>query len=357
MSDTGGAPADGGNAPVIEGAAGSPGADLGTVKEPVSPLGGPPPAPAPAPKPEVAPAPKVTDSNPVPAAPRSAAEVALDPAAPKPVAPATWPEDWRTQIAGDNKKAITKLERIKAPQELLNSYLSLEQQLSSGLYTKKLPTHATEAELAEYRKSNNVPADWKEYDTNLNNGIVFGEADKPMVESWLQFAHERNAPPDIVKMGLEWYTQQEQALVDSLAERDQINSQKTTDALRAEWGPEFQRNMNTVKVMLDGYEGAWDNIMGARNAEGVRNGDNPSVMKALASIAREMNPYGTILPNDGGKDPAQTVQDEIAGIRRLMADKSSKYWKGPESNQIQARYRTLIETQQRAAQTRGGRAA
>ena len=353
MSTTDGAPAGGENIAPTD--LGSPGADLGTVKADASPLGGPP---AEAPVKLEAPAPKETPKAPDgKAAPKSAAEAALAAEPVKQVVPADWPEDWRQKLAGDNKKALTKLGRMKSPHDIVNSYLSLEQQLSSGNYVKKLPTHATETELAEYRKSNNVPADWKEYDTNLGNGIVFGEADKPMVDSWLQFAHERNAPPEIVKMGLEWYTRQEQALVDTLAERDQINYQQTTDALRAEWGPEFKSNINAVKTMLDGHEGAWDNIMGARNAEGVRNGDNPVVMKALAAIAREMNPYATVVPNDGGKDPAATVESRLGEIRGMMGNKQSAYWRGPDSNKLQAEYRSLLEVQQRAAAARGGRAA
>ena len=39
----------------------------------------------------------------------------------------------------------------------------------------------------------------------------------------------------------------------------------------------------------------------------------------------------------------QSLNDEIAGLEAKMADRTSDYWKGPQANQNQARYRELLD--------------
>ena len=47
------------------------------------------------------------------------------------------------------------------------------------------------------------------------------------------------------------------------------------------------------------------------------------------------------------------MSDEIASIEKLMGDRSSDYWRGPKANDIQQRYRDLVEARDKTT----GRAA
>ena len=340
-----------------------PGMGIGNAPNPAAVLGTPPadPPPVPEPKPEPAPKAKAAPTpQPLATPPKAAPTVAAPAAEPKPgepppiPAPANWPEDWRQKIAGDDKKEIDRLARFGSPEDIFKSLRELERKLSSGQYAKRLPTHYTEQELAEYRKANGIPDKPEDYDTDIGGGIVWGEEDKPLIEDFTKFAHENHAPPEFVKMGLEWWARQQETLENRLEEQDQINYQAGADELRAEWGAEMKANINAIKNMLEGTPGAWDFIMGARDETGRRNGDNPVVLKGLGAVARELNPYGSLVPSSG-TDAGATVQARMAEIQSLMGNKMSAYWRGPQSAALQEEYRRLIDMNERAKQT--GRAA
>lgn len=347
-------PGNGGGAPAPTG-----GLDIRTdPAAPVSPLSGPTPTPQPAPSPDPKPTPSPAPKpGPAPrdSAPRATtiADVApADPDATKPTAPADWPEDWRARLAGDNKKAIDKLARYKSPQDVLNAYMALETKL--GDYAKKLPTHYTEQELADYRKSNGIPDKPDEYNVDVP-GIVWGEQDKPMLDSWKQFAHENHLPPDLVKIGPAWYAREQEAIVARLEQQDMQNFQTGSAALQAEWGAEFKGNINAAKNLLEAHPGMWETIMGSRAPDGMKLGDSPSVLKAFAALAKEANPFATIAPRGGDADPIKTIDTRISEIHGMMRDRTGPYWKGPESAKIQAEYRDLVDMKERAAA--GGRRA
>ena len=353
MAEVDNTPPVAGDAPPV---VADPGVGLGTPPPSNSGLGGPPPVdPNPAIADIVPPKVEPPPTKAAPKAPTIADTPPVDDKTPKATAPADWPEDWRARLAGDNKKAADRLARFKSPNDVLNSYLALEAKVSGGEFAKKLPTNYTDAELADYRKANGIPDKPDDYKVDVP-GLVWGEADKPMLDSWKQFAFENNLPPEIAKMGPAWYAREQEALVARLAEQDQVNYQSGTAALQAEWGNEFKGNINAAKNLFEAYPGVWDSVMGARDADGVRNGDNPVVLKALASIAKEMNPYATIIPNVPSQNAAQTLAEEKSQIKSLMGDKGSEYWRGPKAAVLQARYREILDLESRVA-SRGGRAA
>ena len=45
----------------------------------------------------------------------------------------------------------------------------------------------------------------EDYNLDFGDGRVIGEEDKPIIEGFLQSAHERNMRPDEVKANIEWY--------------------------------------------------------------------------------------------------------------------------------------------------------
>lgn len=293
--------------------------------------------------------------TPPPKVPTIGDELPKDPKGDTPPAPADWPEDWRAKMAGDNKKAFERLEkRFKSPKEVHDSYLALEQMVSGKGFVKKLPTHYTEAELAEYRKENSIPDKPEDYNVDIP-GLVWGDADKPMLDSWKHFAHENNLSPEIAKLGPAWYAREQEQIVNRLAEEDMHRYQTGTDALRAEWGKEFQGNINAARNMFEAVPGMWEMVMSARGPDGAKLGDTPAVLKWAAAEARERNPFATILPASGGNDPVKSVETRMGEIKQLMGDKGSAYWKGPQRDQLQQEYRDLIDLRERAASR--GRAA
>lgn len=306
------------------------------------------PAPDAAPAAETEAAPEGNDT-----APASAPETLLNAEAPaeepKAVAPADWPEDWRTKLSKDDEKLGKRLERFKSPGDIVKSWLSAEQKISSGEFKAELPKDATEEQITEYRNANGIPQEPTGYLDSLGDGLVVGEEDKEKFGSFLETAHAANMPPAYVNAALAWYNEEQEATATAVIESDKQYARESEDSLRAEWGPEYRANVNTVKSFLDTAPVAEDGtsftdlLMGARLADGTAFGSNPAALKWILGMAGEINPAGFISPGEA-KTQAQGVEDEINKINEIMRTDRKKYDKDPA---MQARYLQLLDAQEK----------
>ena len=328
-------------------------ANLGTpptVTPPATPPAPTPPAPkapaaappAPAPKAPAAVAPPPPPPAPPAATPPKTAADGVDPDAPPPATPADWPADWREKMVGDDPKALKLLERYQSPKDVANALRAANQRLSSGEFKKALPTNFTAEELAEYRKSNGIPEKAEDYDVNLGDGFVWGEADRPILDSFREHALGANLPQDAVKKVLGWYVQQQQQQAEAQAQQDENARVLAIDALRAEWGPEYTKNRTAMKNYFEGMgPEVFEMIMTARGADGNLIGNKPEIQKFFAARSIAENPHATLVP-DVGQTQAQTAIAEFRSLQNQIGDKSSAYWRGPTSAALQARYNELI---------------
>lgn len=265
-------------------------------------------------------------------------------------APADWPDDWRAKLAGDDEKLSKRLDRFKSPKDILTAYRALEQKMSSGEVRSKLPDDATEEQIAAYRKENGVPEKAEGYLDALPDGLVVGEEDKALVSSFLETAHGKNVSPDVVNDMLSWYYGQQDEAAAAQTEADKKFAADAEDQLRAEWGGEYRANINSVKSFLSSApEGLGDLLMGARLADGTPLGNHPDALRWLTSLANDINPAGFVSPGAGGSQ-AQSIEDEIAGIEKVMREDRKAYDK---DEKMQARLRQLYDAQEKL----GSRAA
>lgn len=286
-----------------------------------------PPTPAPgAPTPADTP---LIDPTPAPADPADPAEPASE-----------WPADWRQKYSQD--PAIQKrLERYGSPKAALDALFAAQTRISKGDLLPALKDNATPEDVADYRAAHGIPATPAEYDLTLPNGLVIGEADKPMVDEFLARAHETNMHPTQVQEALGWYMdRQEQARVAQTA-RDTEARMACLDTLREEFGPDYKREVKIAMGVLDSAPPeVKDRFLAGRLSDGTLIGDDPAVIRWLNGLSRELNPVGTVVPGSG-TNAVQAVEAEIAGLRKMMGDHKSEYWKGPMAAKNQARYREL----------------
>lgn len=260
--------------------------------------------------------------------------------------PATWPDDWRQKLAGDDEKTLKRLERMQSPADLFKSYKEIETKLSSGKLVDELPADATEEDVKAYRERNGIPDDPKGYLENLPDGLVFGEEDEMAVSGFLDRMHKGNVPPQIVQEALAWYTEYQEEAQTAQVEADREFRVKAEEDLREEWGNEYRANVNTIKNFLaTAPEGLDAQLMGARLADGSLLGDNPAALRWLAKLANDANPAGFVAPS-GGKDQLSSVEDELNTIRQLRKTDPTKYW---ADEKMQARELKLIEAREKLA--------
>lgn len=269
--------------------------------------------------------------------------LAASDAPPEKEVPATWPEDWRQKLAGDDDKALKRLSRFQSPADIFKSYRALEQRMASGELKAPLPADATEEQIAEFRQANGIPEKPEGYLADTD-GLVFGDEDKPRVDAFLGKMHERNAPPDVVRDALGWYHEERERALAEISKGDKEYRRASEDDLRAEWGGEYRENLNAMGMLFSNApEGLDDEILGARGPSGKLLGDNPALLKWLVSMANEVNPAATVAPGSG-MGQIDSVQSEIAKIVKVMREDRKAYDADPK---MQERLRKLYEAEEK----------
>jgi hypothetical protein len=300
----------------------------------------------PAPSPALEP----TTSVPVPNADPNPTPVAVPAADPTP-APAPEPaaadkpwiaDDWRERIAGDDPKALQRLQRFPDVGSVFKSFREMEAKFSSGQVRQPLPENPTPEQIAEYRQANNIPEKFSDYQIELSDGLVIGEADRPLVDAVLERAHAVNASPEVVNAVLdEFFVIQEQRAQEA-AQRVETDKANLIETLKGEWGGNFRAEMVAVhNLVQQAPDGLGDLILTARLADGSLLGNNIAATKWLAGVARELNPAGTVVPNAGG-DQLGAIKDQIAEMEKEMST-NIRAWQHPSNNERRGQYGKLLE--------------
>jgi hypothetical protein len=238
------------------------------------------------------------------------------------------------------------------------SFRSPESRLSSGELKATLPENATEQQIKEYREANGVPDKPEAYieALKLPDGMVPGEADKPLLDAFAKQAQENNWTPAQYNQAVGWYYQMQDQLTAQRAEADEAYKLESQIELTQEWGPQFRANLNAMGNLLSMFpEGVGDMLLAGRTADGQLIGNHPGVLRGLVAIARELNPAATLLPAGSGSGAA-SIETRIGEIEKMMRTPGSDYWHQQRGPAVQQEYRDLITARERM-KDRGQRAA
>lgn len=266
----------------------------------------------------------------------------------KPIAtPADFPEDWREKLAGDNKQLLNTLKRYASPANWARAGFEAQQKIRSGEFKKGLSDESSPEEVAAWRKENGIPEKPEGYEVRTENGFVFGEADKPLLDSFKGYAHTKNWTPTQLNQAVEWYTTEQSRLAGVQAEADDAFKTDATVALSEQWGADFKRNVNAVANLFGSAPaGLADRLRAGRTSDGKVIGNDPEFLAWMAQVSRDLNPAASVVPAGTANQP-KAIENRIAELKGLMGDQSSEYWKGPKAAGLQEEYRNLLEGQDR----------
>jgi hypothetical protein len=219
----------------------------------------------------------------------------------------------------------------------------------------KLPDNPTEDEVKAYRAELGVPDDPKGYMEKLPEGLVVGDDDAPFVSTFMEQMHAANAPPGMVNAAIEAYYDIVEEQTAAQAEADQGHQAQATDILRQEWGGDYRRNLNAMHGFLETLPGDVAAVFkharvpvfgqdGSPTGETMPVGYSAPIINWLVEQALERNPLSRVAPGNGTAQ-AESVATELANLKKMMGNRNSEYWKGPNSEKNQARYQQLIEAQ------------
>ncbi len=281
--------------------------------------------------------PKVTAAD-----PKAAASVLTDPGADPGPGPAAFPDNWRETMAGDDAALLKRLQRMASPLDVAKTVREQDKKISAGIKPKDFPTDGTDEQKQAWRKEYGIPDAPTDYleDASFDDGLVFGETDKPAVDEFLSTMHEHNADPKYVKAALNTYLKIREKEIQAVATRDREEETKTRDALRDEMGKDFTRNLTAAYGLLQAApEDVRNNILGARLSNGTRLGNDAGALKWLTGLALEVNPAATVVPG-GTATSINSIETEIAQIEKARSDDRNAY----ERNEtMQKRYLELLE--------------
>jgi hypothetical protein len=263
---------------------------------------------------------------------------------------AKWPDDWREQLAGDDKAFLNQLKRYDSPQAFAKSNRELRLKVDSGELKPRLTPPAEGAkpeEVAAWRKENGLPENPGAFVAALKlpDGVIPGKADEPLLASFADVAMNSNWDQATYNPAVDWYYKMSDQLT---AQRDQQDGTFFQDSMRSlmqEWGPkEFPGNQQAIVNFMQLFpEDIRDNVLTARTADGRMLGDHPLFNRAILMMAKEMNPASTILPAAAGGGLA-AVDTRIAEIEGIMKNPATQdqYWRGPSGEKMQEEYRQLL---------------
>lgn len=265
------------------------------------------------------------------------------PAQDVPAVPQDWPDSWRNLMAGEDEKELKRLERMKSPADVFKSYRELEKLKSSFSPAPKKPGEgATDDEVKAYREYHGIPDSPDGYDLSFDDGTAIGEDIMPHLKGYLEHAHKAGIPKDQVKATVQYYLQDiqvEQERQYQINDEARVNG---TAELRAEWGAEYQGNINSIRSLFtEAPEGVMDALLGARDESGLKFANNPDNIRWLVGIAKQLNPTASLLPT--GATDAASIDAELEKLQAQMNSgdpvERDKYWKDPRA---QERYIKLL---------------
>ncbi len=244
-------------------------------------------------------------------------------------------------MAKGDDKVLKRLERYASPEALGEALINAQNRISSGELKPALGKNPTPEQLAEWRQANGIPESPDKYDLG---GKVTDEA-KALLDVFLPMAHKANMTPDQVKGTLGFIAAMNKAEATARAEKDVELEDVGEEALRAEWGGEYKRNITFIHNLLDGSATPEfkEKLLGGRLADGTPIGSDPDALRFLMSLALVQNPTGTLVPGYNN-NPAQGVDEEIAKIETMMRTDRAAYNK---DEKMQSRYRELLDAREK----------
>lgn len=259
-------------------------------------------------------------------------------------------DGWRAHLAAgstDSEKELKQLERYESPSEIWRKARELEKRMSSGELRTALPKGATAQEVAQWRKDNGIPEKPEDYKITMPAGRQPPKEDDKFLKSFLKGAHDSHYTQAQVDQALNVFYQEVDRQEAAITEGEKLAEQKADEKLRQEWGGDYRVNKQLAEALLArAPAGFRDRFMNGFLQDGTPVKASVEAWKWIVQMEREINPASTVLPGLSG-DPAKGVGERINELKKLMANSTSDYWKGPKAEGMQAEYRQLLEAQEK----------
>lgn len=235
---------------------------------------------------------------------------------------AIWPENWRETVSKDDAKMLTRLQRYGSPEDVAKALIAAQNRIASGELKPVLGKNASPEEIKEWRAAHGIPESPDKYD--LGKDVKIEPEDKPIMDVLIKRLHGANATPEVVRETVAAFNSMRDLVADHHEKQDKQFEREAEDALRAEWGNEYRRNVNLVHGLLDGSgsQKLKDGIMSARLPDGRAIGSSPEAMKMLLGLALIHNPAGVVVEGGSGVT-GEGIKQELEKLQKIPASRKT----------------------------------
>jgi len=319
--------------------------------QPTAPTGGipnPPPPAASPPAPASKPTPPAAAAPPAAKPPAKSGSIyeAVGLEEPGKDGSTAWPANWREEFAGGNAEASKALARYQSPADVAKALLAAQQKIRTGEYKRAMPAADNPEEIKAWREEQGIPETPDGYDLPQIDGVDYAKLDEgtkaglAVLRSGLHAANLNKEQGAIVSKALLDLAAKQ---TEQQAEADAQRMDAVEDALRAEWGAEYRRNIQMNGALLTQHFGQdMDAVLTARMPDGTRLADHPAFNKFLNAMAR-LN--GSDVMFSGDVKGGASIDSRLEEIRQIMRTNMNEYL----SKGLDKEYNQLLEKQQARA--------
>lgn len=273
--------------------------------------------------------------------------------------PAKWREEFADRLLAQIKDKIpegkldarraailNQLNRYKSAEDYMIAGFAAQERIRSGEMRSKLPADASEDEIAAWRAENGIPAEAKDYDVPKIPGYKWTDADKPLIDSFKEYAHKGNYTPEQMATAAEWYVntvqKQQEQWAETIKTVDRDDFELAKEKLRAEWGADYkpmvallQRGLNDRQLLSE--DDALSILNGRfTDAKGVsrRIINQPGVATLLTNYFHDTYGEGALIRGDGRPNPSNVIEEG----EKIMNDDLDRYYReGWDQKVLEAR--------------------
>jgi len=231
----------------------------------------------------------------------------------------TLTSDWLSRLnVSDEIKADKNLQGITDINQLAEQFSNAQKLIGKKTINKIPGQDATEEERQSFFRELGVPDNPEKYELNTESVPEGAELDENLLNNFKDTAHKLNMTPDQAQGLMDWFHQQTGQSLQDAQQQNEQQKQEAMQALKQEWGRDFDKNLQVANKLVDKYE-----LSGILDQEKLSN--SPDLAKALNQIAKDMGEDQNI---NTPKGSGISAQDAKAKADEIMGDASHPYWNG-----------------------------
>ena len=231
----------------------------------------------------------------------------------------TLTSDWLSRLnVSDEIKADKNLQGITDINQLAEQFSNAQKLIGKKTINKIPGQDATEEERQSFFRELGVPDNPEKYELNTESVPEGAELDENLLNNFKDTAHKLNMTPDQAQGLMDWFHQQTGQSLQEAQQQNEQQKQEAMQALKQEWGRDFDKNLQVANKLVDKYE-----LSGILDQEKLSN--SPDLAKALNQIAKDMGEDQNI---NTPKGSGISAQDAKAKADEIMGDASHPYWNG-----------------------------